>query len=221
MRPRRSLAGLSMIILFVAATVFASGSALAYPSKAARDAKRLADAGQAAEQSMQGLVDHVRQMLGNYQALRDGNVRDPESAYKRLARELRDARGKLVASDRSVDEVSQKAEAYFAGWESELEGYRSDDLRQKSGERLASMRERYATLVDSLREASDAFIPLFDSLDDQLLFLGRDLSPEAIAAVDPDAEALHREAGDVFDRVETLMAKAEGVEAVGSEALAD
>ena len=50
--------------------------------------------------------------------------------------------------------------------------------------------------------------PLVQNLNDQVLFLGRDLSPEAIADLQDEAEALNQQAAEVSERIRGLLESA-------------
>ena len=69
-------------------------------------------------------------------------------------------------------------------------------------------RERYATLGETLAEARDEFAPVVRNLNDQILYLGRDLSTEAIADLQDEAEELNQQAEEATARVTELLESA-------------
>lgn len=211
----------SLAALVVASFLLAGTWAQAQSTKAARDAEKLAQSGQAAERALQDVVSHVQQMLGGYNGIIDGSAKNAESSYKKLAADLQDARKKLAGVNRSVEDMNQRADKYFAEWDVEIEQFNTPSVKQKSVERLGASRERQATRSESLSQAGEAFTPLLRNLEDQVLFLGRDLSPEAVADLQEEAQAVNRQADDVLGTVGVLLARARGDEAPPGTALAD
>lgn len=97
--------------------------------------------------------------------------------------------GMLQGAQKSADAVGKEADKYFASWEKDLADFSSDDLKQKSQARLDKSKADYAALGDALGQAQKAFEPLMQNLNDQIPYLGRDLSPEAVADLKGEAEA--------------------------------
>jgi len=207
--------------VIAAGLLLASGVARAQSTQAAKDGKKLVRAGDAAQQAVSELTVHVREVVDDYNAIVYGSTKKPESSYKRLSSHRAGVDRKIQAAMQSVEDMNARAAQYFTDWEAELERYTSASVRDKSAARLESTKQRYATIAESLAEAREAFVPLLGSLDDQLLFLGRDLSPGAVADLGDEALELNRRAEDVFVTVDDLMARVEGVEAPADVVSAD
>ena len=211
----------SLPVLVVASVLLAGTWAEAQSTKAAKDAQKLAQSAEQAETALQEVVSHVQRMLGDYNSILKGSSKNPEAAHKKLGTDLAEARKKIAGVNRAVDSLDERGRAYFAGWDAELERYTTPGVRQKSAERLDAARQRHETMVQSLDRATAAFTPLLESLDDQVLFLGRDLSPDAVASLQEESQAVNLQADDVLDTVEVLLAQARGAEAPPAATVAD
>ena len=78
---------------------------------------------------------------------------------------------------------------------------------------METAKKRYASIGETLSQAGDEFAPVVQELNDQILFLGRDLSPEAVADLQDEAEALNQQATEVATKVKALVQSAGEVQA--------
>ena len=113
----------------------------------------------------------------------------------------------------AIDSLNKQAQKFFGQWEKELAEYSSDSMREKSSARLDAAKQKFKTLGETLGEARKAFEPLVQSLNDQILYLGRDLSPEAVADLEDEAAELNKQAEDVMAKINDLLAKADKADA--------
>lgn len=196
-------------------------SIYAQSAKAAKEADKLSKAGQDAESAVKDVVDQVKSMLEGYNAIIDGKAKNVQSSYKKLSSDLKGTEKKLDSATKSVGAMDKQAQTFFSHWESDIGSINNEGLKEKSQKRLDASKQKYATLGEMLNQASTSFAPLLQNLNDQILFLGRDLSPGAIADLQDEAAALNQQAEQVFTTVEDLMAKAAQAEAPVEEATAD
>ena len=116
-----------------------------------------------------------------------------------------DAQSKKSAKEaESLENSGESAKAAVQ----DLSSISSDGLREKSANRLESARKRYASIGETLAKAREEFAPVVQNLNDQILFLGRDLSPEAVADLQDEAETLNQQAEEVTARVKALLQSA-------------
>jgi hypothetical protein len=73
---------------------------------------------------------------------------------------------------------------------------------------LNDTRKRYEGILEAAGKAGDAFDPFVSNLKDQILFLGHDLNPSAIQALQGDAKKLNGQAAEVFKDVDKTIATA-------------
>ena len=109
--------------------------------------------------------------------------------------------------------MRNSALAVFERWEQSLEGFNSDSMRQRSADRLAVTRERFAEVQEDSVLALQQFDELNSRLRDTVLFLGHDFNATAVSAIEEDAYVVRdeaRELGRAFDAA--MDAAAEYVE---------
>ena len=196
-------------VLALSACLMLSGSAVFAQSKTAKEAQNLKNSADAAEKSITDVLEHVEGMLGSYNAIVGGTSKNVQSDYKKLANALSGTDKKIQSANKGLDSLSKQANKFFVQWEQELAEYSSDSMREKSSVRLEAAKETSRNLAATLGEASKAFEPLMKNLNDQIMFLGRDLSPEAIADLQDEAAQLNKQAEDVTATVKDLLTKAD------------
>jgi len=104
--------------------------------------------------------------------------------------------------------LSKEADKFFKAWEQDLQSITSESLRDKSAARMEDAKKRYAELGEILTAASNEFAPVVQNLNDQILFLGRDLSPEAIADLEDEAAELNAQAEEATAKVKEMLESA-------------
>ena len=100
---------------------------------------------------------------------------------------------------------SAQADKVFKAWQQEIEGYQSEKMRQLGAERLNATKQRYEQMIERIRATGEAYDPLFSSLHDQVLFMGRDLSAEALESLTEVADELNQSAEDLYARVSEVL----------------
>ena len=209
------------IALVVGVCLVLGGTSIFAQSKTAKEAENLKKSADAAEMSIADVVDHVKGMLESYNSIVGGTAKNVQSEYKKLANDLKATDKKIQSASKGMDSLDKQANKLFVQWEKELAEYSSDSMKQKSTDRLEAAKKRYESLGQTLSEASKAFEPLMQNLNDQILFLGRDLSKEAIADLEDEAAELNRQAEDVINTVQGLLAKAEEADSELEKATAE
>jgi chromosome segregation ATPase len=140
-----------------------------------------------------------------------------EKQYKRLNREVeraRDATGELDDRLKSIDRVS---EDLFGEWESELELYSSQALRDDQAQKLAESRRQFRQMRDRMQVARDRVDPVMAVLNDNVLYLKHSLNAQAVAALrgeaanlEADVEALIRDMQIAIDEADAFISKMRG-----------
>jgi hypothetical protein len=193
------------MVLGVIVCLVLGGTAVLAQTKTAKQAENLAKAGDSAKKAINDVVTQLGDMLEGYNSIIDGTAGDPQTAYKKLAGDLKSTEKKLQGAQKSAASLDKEVQRFFGSWEKDLAKFSSDDMRQKSQARLEKSKADYAELGTALGQARDEFAPLVQNLNDQILYLGRDLSAEAIADLQDEAAALNRQAQEVTDKVNALI----------------
>jgi len=198
---------LSLALVVLATLVLTAG-----PAKAQFDGQKQVDKLISKANDTIGAMRAGRLQIGStvdgYNTIMAGEAVDNRKAYKKLTKEL-------AKSEQSAAKVRTKAEAmdvvandFFSNWEASLAEFSSEDLRQRSTQRLNDTRKRYEGILEAAGKAGDAFDPFVSNLKDQILFLGHDLNPSAIQALQGDAKKLNGQAAEVFKDVDKTIATA-------------
>jgi len=198
-----------VLVLGIIVCLALGGTATQAQKNTAKQAESLSKAADNAKKQVGGVVDHLSKMLAGYNSIIDGSAKNAQSAYKKLAGDLKSTEKMIQGANKSVQALNKEAGKFFADWEKDLGEYSNEDLKQKSMARLEKAKAQYTTLGEKLGEARSVFAPLVQNLNDQILFLGRDLSPEAIDDLKDEAEALNQQVDEVSKKVNELVASAD------------
>ena len=195
-------------VLLVAFCLLAVSTVDAQSKKSAKQAESLEKSGESARSAVQDLLDHLSKMLTGYNSIIDGSAKDAQSAYKKLVGDLNGTKNKIDGTNKQLAGLKKEAEKFFQAWEQDLADISSESLRQKSAARMETAKQRFAALGETLGKAREEFAPVVRNLNDQILFLGRDLSPEAVADLQDEAAELNQQAADVTEKVKAMLQSA-------------
>jgi len=147
----------------------------------------------------------VKKTLESYNYIVEGKAQDPRAEYKKLVKDI-------DKSQKSRDDVRSKAanmqkaaDAFFVDWVESLDGYNSEEMREKSRGRMNETRANYDKIFEAGAEAGEEFDAFIAALDDQVRFLGNDLNPSAIAELTDEAAALNEKAEDFFSAIDETI----------------
>ena len=180
----------------------------AQSKKSAKQAESLEKAGESAKATVRDVLDNLRKLLAGYNSIIDGEAKNTQSAYKKLVSDLKGTDKKIEGAKKQLVALNKEAEKFFKAWEQDLASITSESLREKSANRMEVAKKRYASIGETLAKASGEFAPVTQNLNDQILFLGRDLSPEAVADLQDEAAELNQQAAEVTARVKEMLQSA-------------
>ena len=201
--------GVRVLVFGVIACLALGGTAVQAQKNTAKQTESLSKAADDAKKQVSDVVGQLDKMLKGYNSIIDGSAKNAQSAYKKLTGDLKGTEKMIQGAQKSLQAMKKEADKFFAAWEKDLEDYSNEDLKAKSTARLKTAKAKYAALGEALGEARNAFKPLVTNLNDQILFLGRDLSPEAIEDLQDEAEALNEQAKEVAEQVKSLLSSAD------------
>jgi len=185
--------------------MLAASTLSAQSKNTAKQAASLEKSGEESKAAVQDALDSLDKLLAGYNSIVSGEAAKPESAYKKLVGDLKATDKKIEGAKKQVASLNKEADKFFKAWEKDLAEITSESLREKSASRMNDAKQRYATLVETISKANEEFAPVVQNLNDQILYLGRDLSPEAIADLQDEAAELNQQAAEVKDRVKELL----------------
>jgi uncharacterized protein YoxC len=195
-------------IVVALSCVLAVMPAEAQSKKSAKQAASLEKTGAASKAAVEDVLTSCGNLLSGYNSIIDGTAKDSQKAYKKLVGDLKSTEKKLDGARKQVASLSKEADKFFKAWEQDLASISSESLRDKSSARMEDAKKRYAELGEILTSASNEFTPVMQNLNDQILYLGRDLSPEAIADLSDEAAELNAQAETATAKVKEMLEKA-------------
>ena len=209
MRRTNHWLGRTTVIAISVCCLLAAPMAQAQSKKSAKQTASLEKAGESSKAAVQDVLGSLGSLLAGYNAIIDGEAKDNQKAYKKLVGDLKGTEKKIESSKKQVTALGKEADKFFKAWEQDLASISSESLREKSAGRMKVAQQKYASLGETLAAAGGEFAPVIQNLNDQILYLGRDLSPEAIADLEDEAAELNAQAEAATAKVKEMLDKAD------------
>jgi hypothetical protein len=208
MRDKRSWIGLVATLVAVACVWAIVPTTPAQSKKSAKQAESLEKSGESAKKAVEDVLVSLGGLLTGYNAIIDGDTTDTQGAYKKLVGDLKGTEKKIEGARKELSGLKKEADKFFKAWEADLASMSSESMREKSAARMEIAQQRYAAIGETLGKARKELAPVVQNLNDQVLYLGRDLSPDAIADLQDEAAALNQQAADATAKVKALLQSA-------------
>ena len=199
--------GAVLVVVVCCLLVFTTADAQS--KKSAKQTESLEKAGDSAQEAVQDVLNDLRDLLTGYNSIITGEAKDAQSAYKKLVNNYKGTEKSIDGAKKQVAALNKEADKFFKAWEQDLANISSDSVREKSANRMEVAKKRYASIGETLGKAREELAPVVQDLNDQILYLGRDLSPEAVADLQDEAEALNQQATEVAAKVKEMLQSAE------------
>lgn len=158
------------------------------PLTGANSRDRLAD-------SVRDTIDEQRACHGEFveayallQALQGAGDDDIDRAYGELRSQVDECARSLTSFDERIVRVEEDAIALFAGWEAELDEFRSDAMRQHSAERLKDARSGFELVQEELTGVHGRMTTLLDSHRDFVLYFNHNSTGASVEVLDQENE---------------------------------
>jgi hypothetical protein len=201
--PAIVVAILSMPVLLTAQTAERSRT------QGLKETDRFVKAGESTTQSITTGKMQLQKTLDAYNSLVTQPSKDMKGDYKKLLKSS-DVMNDKVAEARQKIEAMQKAgETYFSGRAETIKAITDPALQSQAQERLTANQKEFAGVMESLRDAGAALEPFRKHLADQITFLGSDLTPSAMTSLQPQAEKLNAQGGEIFSKTDSALATAD------------
>jgi len=208
MRWNKSWKQVGVALVAVAWCLLIVSTAGAQSKQSAKQAESLEKAGQGAKAAVQDVLDGLRGLLVGYNSIIDGEAKDNQKAYNKLLSDTKATEKKIDNAKKQGAALQKEADKFFKAWETDLASISSDSLREKSSARMEAARQKYASIGETLGKAREELAPVVQNLNDQILFLGRDLSPEAVADLKDEAAELNRQAAEATEKIRAMLKSA-------------
>jgi len=196
----RTLAtGFGLVALLLASTPAVS------QKKGHKEAEKFKGQTTATRNAVEKGRDQLQQTLDLYNQLFETPEKKLSSVYGKLTKSLEGCDKAVKDVEKNVDGMKNQAEKFFASWDAEIKGYSSETMQEKSRGRLDQARGHYDGMLASMSEAGDLYDPFVDNLREQVLFLGRDLSPEVLEDLKGEAAELNASAEVFFAKIDEIL----------------
>jgi hypothetical protein len=130
-----------------------------------------------------------------------------ESTYKKLTQATSKSEKAAEKSGSSVEKMQKQAKKVYSAWEKELEGYENEQLKALSVQRLEASRQTNDAMAEKMKSAGEAYNSFISSLNDQVKFMARDLSPDAMSALQGVAQELNVMAEELFAQIDAALSE--------------
>lgn len=174
-----------------------------------KETDKFVKAGATISQRVAAAKAQAKSTLDAYNTLVTQPSKDMKSDYKRLMK-AKDAMDAKVADARAkLDEMQKMGDVYFSGRAESIKGIQDAALQKQAQQRLEDNQKTYAGVVDGLRAAGEALEPFRKQLDDQIIYLGSDLSPSGTASLKANSEKLNHQGDEAFAKIDDAVKRAD------------
>jgi hypothetical protein len=150
----------------------------------------------------------VQKTLDSYNALVTQPSKNMKGDYKKLLKAMDSMNTKVDGARAKIAAMEKTGDTYFSGRAETIGNIQDSSLQNQAKKRLTASQKEFAAVLQSLRDGGTALEPLKKQLDDQITYLGSDLSPSAMTSLKPQAEKLNTQGGDVLAKVDHAIESA-------------
>jgi hypothetical protein len=203
-----------LVATVVVATVVMWMSAIALPSAQRSDTQGLKETesfiktGTETSSAVGKARLQIQTTLASYNGLVSQPSSDMKNDFKKLLSGTKDMDAKVDDARARVAKMETAGNTYFAGRAANNKQIQDVALLQTAQQRLDENQRQYATMLVSLREAGQSLQELRIDLDNQITFLGSDLTPGAAASIKPQAQTLNERGLLALGKVDQAIAAA-------------
>jgi len=166
----------------------------AQSKKTLKEAQKLSDLREQATTDFDAALDQLKSLLTQYNAILDGSAATRKADYKALDKDAKSMDKLIENSSKTADSVLQQAEGVWALWQADNDALAAGIEKDKSQERLETRKKRYGDIDRDLAASRESLKSFVANLRDQIDYLGKDLSEDAILDLKPEAAKLNEEA---------------------------
>jgi ElaB/YqjD/DUF883 family membrane-anchored ribosome-binding protein len=148
----------------------------------------------------------VQKTLGAYNTLVTQPSKDMKDDYKKLLAAAKDTDQRVDDAQERVTTMEAAGNTYFTGRAATVKDIQSSELREKAQQRLDENQKQYATVLVLIREAGQSLHALRTDLDNQITYLGSDLTPSAMTSLKPQAQKLNDRGAQVLAKADQAIA---------------
>ena len=173
-----------------------------------KETDRFVKAGGKTSEAVEQAKLQTQKTLDAYNALVTKPSTNMKGDYKKVMKSADSMNDRVAAARQKIAEMQKAGDVYFSGRAETIKNIKDPQLLEQAQKRLGDNQKEFAGVLQSLREAGDALEPFRKDLADQITFLGSDLTPSAMTALQPNAEKLNARGTEVLARTDKANASA-------------
>ena len=206
----RVIAGTGRLILAVVlvAPLAAQETAERSRTEGLKETDRFVKAGGKTSEAVEQAKLQTQKTLDVYNALVTKPSTNMKGDYKKVMKSADSMNDRVAAARQKIAEMQKAGDVYFNGRAETIKNIKDPQLLEQAQKRLGDNQKEFAGVLQSLREAGDALEPFRKDLADQITFLGSDLTPSAMTALQPNAEKLNARGTELLARIDKANAGA-------------
>lgn len=145
--------------------------------------------------------------LAQYQALVNTGNSDLQDYYDKLSSEYKDSKEAAQEVTDRIDAVESVSDALFDEWKEEIQLYSNADLKRQSMNKMNETKQKYSSLMKSMRQAEERMSPVLTALQDQVLFLKHNLNARAIDSLKGELKTIETDVAQLIKEMEKSIAE--------------
>jgi chromosome segregation ATPase len=126
---------------------------------------------------------------------------DLKRAYDSLNHEFEASEAAAEEVTERINKVESVAEDLFEEWQEELKLYESKSLKATSAKKLKQTKQRYKSMLSSMKKAESSMRPVLNTFRDNVLFLKHNLNAQAIGSLRGEFSNLKADINTLINRM--------------------
>lgn len=194
----------------LATTIVACLSLVALPSaqrgetEGLKETEKFVNAGADTTSAVSKARQQLQTTLAAYNALLTPST-NLKSDFKKLVNNAKETDQKVDAARERIAKMEAAGDTYFAGRGAAVKEIQDEDLSEKAQERLDENRKAYEGVRALLQEAGQSLQELRMDLNNQITYVGSDLTPGAMASLQPEAQKLNARGAQVLAKADQAI----------------
>ena len=148
----------------------------------------------------------VRKTLDAYNTLVTQPSKDMKDDYKKILAAAKDTDKKVDDAQERVTTMEAAATTYFTGRATSIKEIQNKELQDQAQKRLDENQKEYGVMLASIREAGQSLQALRTDLNNQITYVGSDLTASAMTSLKPQAQKLNDRGTQVLAKTEQAIA---------------
>ncbi|MES9970674.1 MAG: DUF2959 domain-containing protein [Candidatus Thiodiazotropha sp.] len=126
---------------------------------------------------------------------------DLKRAYDSLNHEFEASETAAAEVSERISKVESVAEDLFEEWQEELQLYENKSLKATSAKKLTQTKQRYKSMLSSMKKAEKSMQPVLNTFRDNVLFLKHNLNAQAIGSLRGEFGNLKADINNLINRM--------------------